>query len=261
MKKDKQISLDWIRGMKDNKYDILKSAYDFLNRQISMFEKTVEIQSAEYHLLKELGEYTKAATVQLTRFQEGSYCLVNEWREDGKYDEQAVSDGIFFINYEGWTKRLENKQCIYMEDREYLGEDLKDAYDELKEYKIRSIFVLPVRDDDQMIGLISIHNPDAQRIKGIQEIYEVLGNWLGYRLIKNDNRLQKILSGLGGDYTAAYMINLDTDYFEVIINQETNNSAKQKKELTFTEYLHKYCDTYVIDRDRENMKRELVRNL
>lgn len=42
----------------------------------------------------------------------------------------------------------------------------------------------------------------------------------------------------------AYMINQDTDYFEIIINQKTNNAAKQRKELTFTQYLDDYADKY-----------------
>lgn len=244
---------------KDNKYDVLRSAYDFLNRQISMFEKTVEIETAEYHLLKEIGEYTKAKTVQLTRYRDREYRLVNEWSRNDQYDAQEISDGIYFENYPEWTRKLKNKECIYMENREDLEGELKEAYEELKEFKISSIFVFPVMEDSQMIGLISIHDPDIQKIKEIQAIYEVLGNWLGYRLVKNDNRLQKTLSGLGRDYTAAYMINLETDYFEVIINQATNNAAKQKKELTFTEYLGKYCDTYVIDKDCEVMKKELCK--
>ena len=243
----------------ENKYDILKSAYDFLNCQISMFEKTVEIQTAQYQLLEEIGEYTKARTVQLTRFQDGEYLIVNEWSKARQHDAKELSEGISLANYEGWTKRLLDGECIYMENREHIKDDLRDAYEELKEYNIQSICAFPVMDDHKMIGLISIHDPDKDKIKGIQEIYEVLGNWLGYRLVKNDNRVLKILSGLGEDYTAAYMINLETDYFEVIINQKTNNAAKQKKELTFTQYLNKYCDTYVIDKDCEAMKRALCK--
>lgn len=243
----------------ENKYDILKSAYDFLNRQISMFEKTVEIQTAQYQLLEEIGEYTKARTVQLTRFQDGEYLIVNEWSKARQHDAKELSEGISLANYEGWTRRLLDGECIYMANREHIKDDLRDAYEELKEYNIQSICAFPVMDDHKMIGLISIHDPDKEKIKGIQEIYEVLGNWLGYRLVKNDNRVLKILSGLGEDYTAAYMINLETDYFEVIINQKTNNAAKQKKELTFTQYLNKYCDTYVIDKDCEAMKRALCK--
>ena len=246
-------------NQKEDRYYILKSAYDFLNQQISMFEKTVEIHTAQYHLLKEIGKYTKATTVQLTRYHKENYSLVNEWRKDGKYDPEAIIHGIFFENYQEWTTLLKKKQYIYVETPDSMDENLKEAYDEIVKFGIQSIFVFPVFDDHDMIGLISIHNPDVEKIKGIQEIYEVLGNWLGYRLIKNDNRQQKTISGLGRDYTAAYMINLDTDYFEIIINQKTNNAAKQRKELTFTQYLNDYANKYVTEDYRESMKRELCK--
>lgn len=57
----------------------------------------------------------------------------------------------------------------------------------------------------------------------------------------------------------AYMINQDTDYFEIIINQKTNNAAKQRKELTFTQYLDDYADKYVTKEYCESMKRELCK--
>lgn len=53
------------------------------------------------------------------------------------------------------------------------------------------------------------------------------------------------------------MINLDTDHFEVIINQKSNNAAKQKKDRFFTDYLRKYVDKYVLEKDCEAMKTEL----
>lgn len=44
-----------------------------------------------------------------------------------------------------------------------MDEKLKEAYDELIMYKIHSIFAFSVFDDHEMIGLISIHNPDAAK--------------------------------------------------------------------------------------------------
>lgn len=42
---------------------LLKSAYAFLNRQISLYEKTVERKVAEYNLLREIGNYTKISEI------------------------------------------------------------------------------------------------------------------------------------------------------------------------------------------------------
>ena len=48
---------------KENRYEILKSAYEFLNRQISSFESMVELESAEYNLLRDIYLYTFYVTV------------------------------------------------------------------------------------------------------------------------------------------------------------------------------------------------------
>ncbi len=96
----------------------------------------------------------------------------------------------------------------------------------------------------------------------LDEISDMLGNWLVSRLVKRDyrnrdNRVQKLLSGLGNDYTAVYVINLDTDTFEIIINQRSNNVAKEQKFSNFSSYLDNYANKYVLEDSREHMKRIL----
>lgn len=241
---------------RNDRYDILKSAYEFLNTQINQFEREVEIQFAEYHLLKDIGAYTDASKVQLTRYVEGEYSLVSEWNEDGG-EKERMAQGLVFMSDPAWTAAFQNKESIYIEDVEQMPEKLKAAYQEMKKENIHKMYVFPVMDENRLIAIVNICNPAADRLQGIIEIHEILANWLGYRLVKNDNRVQKTMSGLGADYTAAYIINVDTDYFEVIINQKSNNVAKQKKQMYFTDYLHNYANRYVLPKDREAMKQEL----
>ncbi len=245
--------------MKQNekKYDVLRSAYDFLNQQMVQFEKTVEIKLAEFHLLREIGNYTQASKVQLTRYTNEKYLLVNEWENDKPYNAKRANQGLIFMHDETWTQTLKNKQFIYVEDVECMPEELMSAYEEMKKESIKSMVVFPVFDSDQMVAIITICNPGKDSVQGMKEIHETLGNWLGYRMIKYDNRVQKTLSGLGDDYTAAYMINVDTDFFEVIINKKSNNVAKQRTQVLFTDYLKNYADTYVLEESREAMKQEL----
>ena len=49
------------------------------------------------------------------------------------------------------------------------------------------------------------------------------------KFLSEQQRLQKLLSGLGNDYTIVLLINLDTDKFEIVLNQASNNIAHQKK--------------------------------
>ena len=79
-------------------------------------------------------------------------------------------------------------------------------------------------------------------------------------LISKEQRLQKLLSGLGNDYTIILFINLDTDNFEIVLNQQSNNIAKQEKPVAYTDYLDNYANAYVIPESCEDMKRILRKN-
>lgn len=79
-------------------------------------------------------------------------------------------------------------------------------------------------------------------------------------LISKEQRLQKLLSGLGNDYTIILLINLDTDKFEIVLNQQSNNIAKQQKTIDYTDYLDNYANAYVVQESCEDMKRTLRRN-
>ena len=90
----------------------------------------------------------------------------------------------------------------------------------------------------------------------------LLADWLSIRVHKREktvqeDRVQKLLSGLGRDYTAVYMVDLNTDEFEIIINQRTNNAAQVPKRETWTTYLNNYADTYVLPESCEAMKQSL----
>ena len=241
----------------ENKYNTLKTAYDFLNQQIFQFEKTVEVQMAEYQLVEALGKFSGASKVQLTHFSDGVYSLINEWKKGEPYDPDNKSEGMVFMSDRSWTNELKEKRDIFVEDVEQIQESLSAAYDEMKKENIKSIYVFPVFEEEHFIAIIAVCNPDTEKVEGLKAIQGLLGNWLGYRLVKNDHRVQKTLHGLGADYTAAYMINVDTDYFEVIINQEPNNSAKQKKVALFTDYVNQYTDKYVLPDSQDHMRSEL----
>ena len=122
-----------------------------------------------------------------------------------------------------------------------------------------------LRSEGGVIASLVIMNVNEAKRDLLTEISDMLGNWLVNRLVKRDyrnrdNRVQKLLSGLGNDYTAVYVINLDTDTFEIVINQRSNNVAKEQKFNDFSSYLDNYADKYVLEDSREHMKRILRYN-
>ena len=226
-------------GKECKDYRNIKGVYAFLNQQMKRFEKTAELQPAIDHLLESIGIYFSASTVQLYKKEEGRYIPVSIWPV---HDEEA----------DNWTRKL---------IRQIDPGEGQDKYI-LSEEDKNKLFMLPLLDKDKIIAVLTIVKPDEEKLKLLLEIADMMGTWLSNRLAKRDyinrdNRIQKLLSGLGNDYTAVYIIDLDTDTFEIIINQQSNNVAREQKFHNFATYLDNYADKYVLEESREDMKRIL----
>ena len=229
----------------ENEVQKIREAYHFLNRQMQKFEQTTELQLAIDQLMEGIGEYFSADTVQLYKREEGLYTLASIWPELNPKIDNWIRKTIRAINGQG-----NPCVCIFDGEAEHEGDTL---------------YALPLLDGEKIIALLAIANPRKDQVELLMEITDMLDNWLANRLAKRDylnrdNRIQKLLSGLGNDYTAVYMINLDTDTFEIIINQQSNNVAKEQKFNDFSTYLDNYADKYVLEESKEEMKRVLRYN-
>lgn len=75
-------------------------------------------------------------------------------------------------------------------------------------------------------------------------------------MIKN-----RILSGLSRDYTTAFVLNLDTDEYEFVFNQETNHAQKHEEFKVFSDYVDAYASAFALPEFRDVMRRELDSNV
>lgn len=212
----------------------------FLNEQMQFFEQTTELQRAIDNLMEALAIYFNAETAILYRRRDGRYRLASIWPDMDMPSENEILDEVLYEK-----SRFEEGGLIHIQDEKNV-----------------TFCVKPLLDKANIMALLVIVNPAKSKTHLLENILEILGNWLANRLVKRDymnrdNRVQRLLSGLGNDYTAVYMINLDTDTFEIIINQHTNNVAKLPKHNDFSSYLDNYADTYVLEESREEMKKVL----
>ena len=68
---------------------------------------------------------------------------------------------------------------------------------------------------------------------------------------------ERVLYGLSLDYTIAFILNLDTDDYDIVFSQATNHAQVKREITTFTGYVARYADNYVVPEQREEFKREL----
>ena len=71
----------------------------------------------------------------------------------------------------------------------------------------------------------------------------------------------RILSGLSRDYTTAFVLNLDTDEYEFVFNQETNHAQKREEFRTFSSYVDAYASAFALPGFQDVMRRELDSNM
>lgn len=57
----------------------------------------------------------------------------------------------------------------------------------------------------------------------------------------------RVLRALSGDYTVVYTLDLDTDQYDIFINQRSNNTQGVGEYPHFREYVQYYADHYVIE--------------
>lgn len=247
--------------MEDEKYQSLLETVKFLNVQMSRFESMIEIENAEMILMQNIGEFVGADCAQLIIFQDGMFVPRCQWIKD----EDAVHrsyDRSYDRSYairkgDTWLEELKKGRVYYLQDIAdcVAYGDMVDT--NLKDFRCKDIYVLPLCHENMLDGVLCIYNPEENALRGFLDVQELFSHWLANRIAKKDNRMKKIMSGLGRDYTAAFMINLDTDYFEVLINQKSNNAAKERKLFDWNDYLCNYADKYCVESSIEPMKEEL----
>ena len=66
-----------------------------------------------------------------------------------------------------------------------------------------------------------------------------------------------VLSGLSTDYTIAFLVNLDTDDYEIVFYQKTNHAQEMKNVRTFKEYVERYAESVVLPGFKELLKTTL----
>lgn len=235
-----------------DRYELLKKAYDFLGEQIYRFETTVEMQVAEYNLLRAVGEFTAADRVQLCMHYAGEFRLESEWREgmDGPF---AYKRGERLPGDARWIARFRRRESVYVPDTERMDEEIACGRETVREAGIHALYELPIVSGDRLLAVVTVCNPQSRTLEALDEIRVVLGNWLAGRLEKGGGLTATALKGLGTDYTGVYILNLDTDHYEIVHSQAINNINSVAPVPYFHFFLNDYVKGYVLPNYRKTV--------
>lgn len=109
--------------------------------------------------------------------------------------------------------------------------------------------------------LLSTERTSDER-QALERILDNVGSFIGsekgeMQSLAEDILNHKVLTCLGNDYTAVFLLDSFTGAFDIVINQITNHSAKVAKQPSWDEYVRNYADKYVLADSCMEMKRVL----
>lgn len=168
------------------------------------FEKTI---NEVIHDIREICESEHCCILMLDKDEKKCYPLAEALMEgsEGTYVSEYIDDD-FYVMAENWVNTLQGSTCIIAKDERDM-EKLKEVdpvwYDSLKEAKVNSIVLFPLKHGEEFLGYIWASNFNVENTVKIKEALELSTFFIAseisnYRLMKRMEILSSIdlLTGL-----------------------------------------------------------------
>lgn len=101
-----------------------------------------------------------------------------EWVAKGVTPEKDTLQDLPPEICEGWYRKFEENQNIVTEDLEEMREIDPQMYEILARQKIHSLVVVPLYDDEKVIGFYGVDNPPARYFKFVSEMLQIMGHFI-----------------------------------------------------------------------------------
>ncbi len=101
-----------------------------------------------------------------------------EWVANGVTPEQDTLQDLPPEICEGWYQKFGENQNIVIENVEELKEVDPRTYEVLARQNIHSLAVVPLYDDERVIGFYGVDNPPDKYFKFVSEMLQIMGNFI-----------------------------------------------------------------------------------
>ena len=259
--------------MKENRDDIKSQLYymdEILHKisSMSQAENEKQLDNMTLSMLKSIGKYTaadRAYVFEWSSEKKESFKNTFEWCATGIEPQIQNLQEIPVCLMQNWVETFIQKKNIIIYDLEEIAKEAPQEYEILKPQNIHSLIAVPIYTNHKFIGFIGLDNPDLNQDRMSMNLLSDVGCHLGsvrenLRMMRELMIKNRILSGLSRDYTTAFVLNLDTDEYEFVFNQETNHAQVHEEFRAFSDYVDAYASTFALPEFRDVMRRELDRN-
>ena len=235
---------------------------------MSQAENEKQLDDITPSILKSVGKYTAADRVYIFEWsseKKESFKNTFEWCASGIEPQIQNLQKVPVCLMQNWVETFIQKKNIIIYDLEEIAKEAPQEYEILKPQNIHSLIAVPIYTNHKFIGFIGLDNPDLNQDRMSMNLLSDVGCHLGsvrenLRMVRELMIKNRILSGLSRDYTTAFVLNLDTDEYEFVFNQETNHAQVHEEFRAFSDYVDAYASTFALPEFRDVMRRELDRN-
>ena len=259
--------------MKENRDDI-KSKLDYMDEilhkisSMSQAENEKQLDNMIPSILKSIGKYTAADRAYVFEWnseKKESFKNTFEWCAAGIEPQIQNLQEVPVCLMQNWVETFIQKKNIIIYDLEEIAKETPQEYEILKPQNIHSLIAVPIYTNHKFIGFIGLDNPDLNQDRMSMNLLSDVGCHLGsvrenLRMMRELMIKNRILSGLSRDYRTAFVLNLDTDEYEFVFNQETNHAQKHEEFKAFSDYVDAYASAFALPEFRDVMRRELDSN-
>ena len=236
---------------------------------MSQAENEKQLDDMTPSILKSVGKYTAADRAYIFEWnseKKESFKNTFEWCASGIEPQIQNLQEVPVCLMQNWVETFIQKKNIIIYDLEEIAEETPQEYEILKPQNIHSLIAVPIYTNHKFIGFIGLDNPDLNQDRMSMNLLSDVGCHLGsvrenLRMMRELMIKNRILSGLSRDYTTAFVLNLDTDEYEFVFNQETNHAQKHEEFRVFSDYVDAYASAFALPEFRAVMRRELDSNM
>ena len=260
--------------MKENRDDIKSKLYymdEILHKisSMSQAENEKQLDDMTPSILKSVGKYTAADRAYIFEWsseKKESFKNTFEWCATGIEPQIQNLQEVPVCLMQNWVETFIQKKNIIIYDLEEIAEETPQEYEILKPQNIHALIAVPIYTNHKFIGFIGLDNPDLNQDMVSMNLLSDVGCHMGsvrenLRMMRELMIKNRILSGLSRDYTTAFVLNLDTDEYDFVFNQETNHAQKHEEFKAFSDYVDAYASAFALPEFRDVMRRELDSNV
>lgn len=184
-----------------------------------------------------------------------------EWVANGVQPQKENLQNLPPTVCASWYQRFSDGKHIVIQNLEDIRQIDSILYETLKRQNIHSLVVVPLYDDDKVIGFYGVDNPPEKSLEYTSDMLQITAHFivssLRWRNLvqKLQKRSYNVLYALNVDYLSIYQVDFDTDKCEIY---RENERPQNKENIYFEKGYHtameQYISLFVAPEDQERLR-------